>query len=95
MFAYPAKEEKENTGRRKKRKWNHWLFIRLHAMGGKTNAEYKTHRKLEADHLITYSLLGTACTLSPYVACEAVSVSKTNRWEAGGCESFSDRPKSQ
>lgn len=89
MFARPAKEEKEDPGMRKKRKGNHWLFITFHAMGGKTNVEYKTHRKLELDHPITYSLMGTACTLlSPYIACEAVSISKTNRWEAGGCESF-------
>lgn len=58
--------------------------------------EYKMHRRLELDRLIAYSLLGTAGTLlSPYVAREAVSISKTNRWEAEGCESFSDRPKSQ
>lgn len=95
MFAHPDKEVKKNPGRRKKRQGNHWLFIRLCAMGGKMSAEYKTHWKLESDHLLTYSLLGTAGTLlAPYAACEAVSTSKANRWEAGGCESFSDRPKS-
>lgn len=58
--------------------------------------KYKTHRRLELDRLIAYSLPGTAGTLvSPCVAREAVSISKTNRWEAEGCESFSDRPKSQ
>lgn len=42
------------------------------------------------------SLLGTACMLlSPYEACEVVSISKTNRWEAGGYESFADRSKPQ
>lgn len=96
MFAHPAKEEEENPGRRKKREGNHWLFIALGVTGGKTNVEYKTHRRLELDRLIAYSLLGTAGTLfSPYVAREAVSISKTNRWEAEGCESFSDRPKTQ
>lgn len=88
MLANPAKEEQENPWRRRKRKGNHWLVIALHAMGGKTNVEYKMHKKLEPDHLISYSLLGDHMHLSPHVAHEAASISKTNRWEAEGCESF-------
>lgn len=44
-------------------------------------------------------LFHTACwglhahSLPLYVACEVVSISKINRWEAEGCGSFSNRPK--
>lgn len=36
-----------------------------------------------------------AHSLPPHVAHEVVSISKINRWEAEGCESFSNRPKPQ